>query len=254
MSGRNEDFWQTMIWYPEQPVWFPMFGDLRLEIIVGSSLVPLAAPIMLSKGKDLKGVMSALGLMLSFLLHVGAAYVIFTGVQGGVVFEDKLKHPNMALAFVVVQLIGMALEVLRQQIDGHEDSDRALNLVTSLASHEESTCLSMAVFSFDSAYASWLVVLPIVAVIMELYLYLGLRPVPIMSAFCDLSSAFVTSYAMYCLTEDITAVLPFNVKVLTIISPYGHEFTKNSALFLVSASQYYLFRQCISLPDYSVPF
>jgi hypothetical protein len=94
-------------------------------------------------------------LLLAALAVGGVMYRVFAGMQGGVMFEERMVYPVFSVAFAMVEAARVALDILEQlAVSGSEEMPEravvAMDRAKSVVLGESALCLVLSAFGFPS--------------------------------------------------------------------------------------------------------
>ena len=134
------DIWQTMIYVPEERAW-SWAPSLELVAVISLVLIPNTFGIAVRLSRcDLYPLLLLLITFVATLANLVATHQVFSGVQGGTVFDGRLTFPTMAL-------FSMALDGARLSIQFLEsETYRRLDNAKSVVASSSAVFLTLATF------------------------------------------------------------------------------------------------------------
>ena len=139
-SADGDGIWETMIYVPEEQAWlWPPSGELVAVLFV--ALIPntigLAWRLTRLDWSSLSLLSITYGATLANLV---ATYKLFSGVQGGAVFDNRLVCPTMALFSMVLDSARTTIQLLERE------TDNRINNAKSVAATSSALFLTVATF------------------------------------------------------------------------------------------------------------
>ena len=139
-SADGDGIWETMIYVPEERAWlWAPSGELGAVLLV--ALIPNTIGLGCRLAR--RDWPSLLLLSITFactLASIVASYQLFSGVQGGTVFDGRLACPTMALFSMAVDGARTTIQLLEHETDSR------FNNAKSAAASSSATLLAVATF------------------------------------------------------------------------------------------------------------
>ena len=109
------DIWQTMIYVPEERAW-SWAPSAELVVVLSLVLVPNAFGIFVRLSRnDCYPLLLLIITFVASLANLVASHQLFSGVQGGNVFDGRLAFPTMALFSMALDGARTSLQLLERE-------------------------------------------------------------------------------------------------------------------------------------------
>ena len=266
-SADGDGIWETMIYVPEERAWlWAPSGELGAVLLV--ALIPntIGLGCRLAR-RDWPSLLLLSITLACTLASIVASYQLFSGVQGGTVFDGRLACPTMALFSMALDGVRTTIQLFEQEIDSRFDNAK------SLATSSSATLLTVATFGLpgptsygDNSLGFWATS---ASVTLFLATYVGSvggardeepsSPRQFVDFACSICTQVTEAYALWHLSEDAISVLALILILALMMFPplaAGNFKTRGLAEHLICLGNMclkcYLCCKHIHLPDGSV--
>ena len=120
------DIWQTMIYVPEERAW-SWAPSAELVVVLSLVLVPNAFGIFVRLSRyDCYPLLLLIITFVASLANLVASHQLFSGVQGGNVFDGRLAFPTMALFSMTLDGARTSLQLLERETGPRFDNAKSV--------------------------------------------------------------------------------------------------------------------------------